>query len=101
LVGLMKCTGCDERCEVGILMHKLESENTRVYIAIGARPIEERPQLNRAKFDALKAYFDRQSESLESKIKIVPHKMVRDFSSCYAEVVRDVGALFSNRSGDK
>jgi hypothetical protein len=97
LVGLMRCTGCDERCEAGMLMRKLEPENTKVYIAVGARPIEERPQLDREKFDALEEYFEKQSESLESKIKIVPHKMVRDFSSCYAEVVRDVNTLFAGR----
>jgi hypothetical protein len=68
---------------------------------VGARPIEERPQLSREKFAALEAYFDRQSESLESKIKIVPHKMVKDFSSCYAEVIRDVDVLWAGHSGAK
>jgi hypothetical protein len=97
LVGLMRCTGCDERCEAGMLMRKLEPKNTKVFIAVGARPVEERPQLGRAKFDALKAYFDQQSKSLDSRIKIVPHRMVRDLSSCYAEVLRDVDALFSGR----
>jgi predicted metal-binding protein len=98
LVGLMKCTGCDGRCEAGMLMRKLEAENTKVYIAVGARPIEERPQLEREKFEALEEYFKKQSESLESKIRIVPHKMVRDFSSCYAEVIRDADVLFAGRS---
>jgi hypothetical protein len=97
LVGLMRCTGCDERCEAGKLMRELEPKKTRVYIAVGPRPIEERPQLDREKFKALEKYFDEQSESLESKIKIVPHKMVRDFSRCYAEVARDVNELFAGR----
>lgn len=101
LVGLMKCTGCDERCEAGMLMRKLEPENTKVYIAVGARPIEERPQLDRGKFGVLEEYFEKQSESLESKVKIVPHKMVRDFSSCYAEVAREVDVLFAGSSERK
>jgi len=101
LVGLMKCTGCDQKCEAGMLMRKLESKNTRVYIAIGAQPIKEKPQLSRGKIDVLKEYFKKQSESLESRIKIVPHKMVRDFSSCYAEVVRDVDMLLTGHSESK
>ncbi len=101
LVGLMRCNGCNQTCEVGMLMRKLEPKNTRVYIAVGAQPIKERPQLPREKFDVLKAYFDQQSESLESRIKIVPHKMVKDLGSCYAEVIKDVGTLLAGHSEEK
>ncbi len=99
LVGLMKCTGCDETCEVDVLRRKLEPEHTQVYIAMGCRLIEERRQLSQEKFAALEAYFSRQSESLKRKVKIVCHEMVRDLDKCYAEVIRDVDMLFATPDG--
>jgi len=94
LVGLMICTGCDERCEVDVLRRKLEPQGTRVCIALGCRPIEERKQLPGEKIAILQDYFDQQGKSLKFKIKIVPHEMVRSIDSCYAEVVKDVDMLF-------
>jgi len=99
LVGLMKCTGCDETCEVCTLMRKLEPEHTQVYIAMGCRPVEERRQLSQEQFPALEAYFNQQSESLKRKVKIVRHEMVKDFDKCYAEVIRDVDMLFATPDG--
>ena len=99
LVGLMKCTGCDETCEVGMLMRKLEPEHTQVYIAMGCRPIKERRQLSQEKFAALDAYFNQQSKSLKRKLKIVRHEMVKDLDKCYAEVIRDVDMLFATSHG--
>jgi hypothetical protein len=90
----MICTGCDETCEVDILRRKLEPEGTRVYIAFGRRPIDERKQLPQEKFTALQEYFSRQSKSLKCKIKVVPHEMVKNIASCYAEAIKDVEALF-------
>ena len=95
LVGLMICTGCDQRCEVGILRQKLEPEGIKVCMALGCRPVEERKQLPDEKIAILQDYFDQQGESLKSKIRIVPHEMVRSIDSCYAEVVKDVDMLFT------
>jgi hypothetical protein len=95
LVGLMKCTGCDETYEVGMLMRKLELEHTQVYIAMGCRPIEERHQISQEKFAALEAYFNQQSKSLKRKVRIVHHEMVKDLDKCYAEVISDVDMLFA------
>lgn len=95
LVGLMKCTGCDERCEVDMLMRRFELEHTQVCIAMGRRPVEERRQLSQEQFWALEAYFHQQSESLKRKVKIVRHEMVKDLDKCYAEVIRDADMLFA------
>lgn len=95
LVALMICTGCDETCEVDILRRKLEPEGTRVCIAMGRRPIEERKQLPLEKIDILQNYISQQSKSLKCKIKIVSHERVRSIDNCYAEVVRDADMLFT------
>ncbi|MHC4911460.1 MAG: hypothetical protein ACYTE5_00445 [Planctomycetota bacterium] len=95
LVGLMMCTGCDEACEVDVLRRKLEPECTRVCIAFGRRPIDERKQLSQEQLDTLQDYFTQQSKSLKCKIKIVPHEMVRNIASCYAEAIEDVESLFT------
>ncbi|MHC4464323.1 MAG: hypothetical protein ACYS6W_16750 [Planctomycetota bacterium] len=94
LVGLMMCTGCDETCEVDILRRKLEPEGTRIYIAFGRRPIDERKQLPQEKFAVLEDYFSQQCKSLKCKIKLVPHEMVKNIASCYAEAIKDVETLF-------
>ncbi len=95
LVGLMICTGCDEACGVDSLRRKLEPEGTRVCIAFGRRPIDERKQLPPDKFAALVEYFSRQNEASKTNIKIVSHEMVRDIARCYAEPIKKVNMLFS------
>ena len=101
LVGLMVCTGCDETCEVDILRRKLQPEHTRVYIALGGRPIEEKKQLAQRKIDILEYYFNQQCKSSKTKIKVVPHEMVKNIADCYAEVIEDADALFTTASEDK
>lgn len=101
LVGLMMCTGCDETCQVDILKRKLEPEGTRVYIAFGCRPIDERKQIPKENFAALEDYFSQQSNSLKCKIKIVPHEMVKSVDKCYAEAIKDVETLFKAPSEEK
>ena len=93
LVGLMMCTGCDETCEVDVLRRKLEPEHIRVCIALGRQPIEERKQLAPDKFAVLEDFSKQQRSSL--KFLIVPHKMVKNIASCYAEIIRDVDMLFA------
>jgi len=93
LVGLMMCTGCDERCEVDVLRRKLEPEGKQVCIALGRRPIKERKQLSQETIAILQDYFDQQDKSLKTSIRIVSHEMVRSIDSCYAEVVNDKDAL--------
>lgn len=95
LVGLMMCTGCDQTCEVDILRRKLEPEHTRVYIVLGCRPIDERRQLSQEKISILQDYFSQHCKSIESKIKIVSHEMVRNFESCYATVIENMEMLFA------
>ncbi len=94
LIGLMICTGCDERCEVDILRRRLEPENICVYIALGCRPIDERTQLSQEKISILQDYFNQQSESLKPKIKIVSHELIKRIENCYAKVIQDAESLF-------
>ena len=96
LVGLMMCTGCDERCEVDVLRRELEPEKTQVCIALGRRPIEERKQLPEDKITFLQDYFDQQGKSLKSRIKVVPDAMVRSIDNCYAEVIKEVDMLLTS-----
>ena len=93
LVGLTRCTGCDETCEVDVLRRKLEPEHAQVYIALGRRPIEERGQLPEEKFAALQAYFNQQAKSRKSRIEVVQHQMVKDLGKCYAEVISSIDML--------
>jgi len=95
LVALMMCTGCDQACEVDILRRRLEPELTRVYIALGPRPIDEKRQLPREKEAVLEEYFDQQNESLKCKIKIVSHEMIKSMGTCYAKVIKDAEMLFT------
>jgi hypothetical protein len=62
---------------------------------MGRRPIQEKRQLSQEGFAALEAYFNQQSKSLERKVKIVRHEMVKDVDKCYAEVIRDADILFA------
>ena len=93
LVGLTKCTGCDETCEVDVLRRKLEPEHAQVYIALGRQPVEERKQLPEEKFAALQVYFRQQGKSRKSGIEVVQHQMVKDLGKCYAEVISSTDML--------
>lgn len=95
LVGLMRCTGCDPDCDVCILKEKIEPEAGPVYIACGRRPVDERRQLPKEKIASLQEFFDQRCKSMECKIKVVPHEMVRNVAKCYAEPVKDVDMLFA------
>ena len=101
LVGLMVCTGCDQRCEVDMLRRKLEQEGTQVWVALSGRPVDERKQLPPEKLAALQEYISQHRESSKSKIKIVSHEMVKSIDNCYAEVVRDNRMLFATCSESK
>ncbi len=94
LVGLMFCTGCDQTCDVDILRRKLEPENTRIYIALGHRPIDERKKLSEEKISILQDYFSQQCCSLKSKIKLASHEMIKSIETCYAKIIKDVEMLF-------
>jgi hypothetical protein len=93
LMGLMMCTGCVEECEVYRLMEELESERTWVYVAFGFLPVDERRQLTAGKLAVLENYFNQRRKTTRSRIKIVGHEMVRNYATCYAEVIRDVNLL--------
>ncbi len=95
LVGLMICTGCDESCEVDVLRRKLEPEGKQVCIALGRRPIKERKQLSQETIAILQDYFDQQAKSLKTSIRIVSHEMVKSIEICYAEVIKEMDALFT------
>jgi len=101
LVGLMMCTGCDETCQVDVLRRKLEPEHTCVCIALGCRPTDERRQLPQEKISILEDYFSQQCKSLEFKIKVVSHEMVKSIENCYAKVIKDVEMLFMVPSEEK
>lgn len=101
MVGIMMCTGCDDSCEVNILRRKLEPEQTRVYIVLEQRPVKERKQLPQEKFLVLEEFFDQKSIASKCKIRIVPLKMVRDLSTCYAKPIKDTNVLFSADINEK
>lgn len=94
LVALMLCTGCDQTCQVDILRRKLEPQNTHVYIALGCRPIDERPQLSKEKIAIIEEYLTQQCKSSKSRIKLVSHKMIKSIENCYAKVIQNVETLF-------
>jgi hypothetical protein len=83
---------------VGILMRKLKPENTRVYIALGREPIEERKQLSEETFAVLQDYFKHRGKYLKFKIELVDHKMVKDLGKCYAETIISTDMLFADNS---
>lgn len=93
LMGLMLCNGCDEQCEVDILRRKWEPERTWVYVAFGFLPAAERKQLSKEKIAYLEDYFNRRRKTKTSRIKIVSSELVKDFATCYAEVIKDVELL--------
>ena len=95
LAGIMKCTGCDETCQVDVLRREVESNHTPVYIAMGRRPVDERRQLSDEKFASMESFFNQQNNSLACKTKIVHHEMVKNLDKCYAEVISDVDMLFA------
>ncbi len=93
LMGLMMCTGCDEKCQVDALMKKHALERTWVYVAFGFLPIDETQQLPNEKIAILEEYFNQRRKSSISRIKIVSHEMVKNYATCYAEVIRDLDLL--------
>lgn len=95
LMGLMMCTGCDEKCAVDVLAKKLEPERTWVYVAFGFLPRDERKQLSKEKISVLEDYFNRRRKSSESgsRIKIVDYGMLKNYATCYAEIIRDLDLL--------
>ena len=93
LMGLMMCTGCDEKCEIDALMKKLAPERTWIYVAFGFLPMDERKQLSKEKISILEDYFNQRRKSSRSRVKIVDHAMVRSYATCYAEVIRDLDLL--------
>jgi len=93
LLGLMMCTGCDKDCEVDIDFKKHEAERTWVYVAFGFLPVDEKPQLSYEKIEILEDYFNQRRRSPDSRIKILSHERVKNISTCYAEVIRDVGMV--------
>lgn len=93
LMGMMMCTGCSEDCEVNRLMRKLEPQRSWVYVAFGFQPVDERKQLSREKIVILEDYFNQRRKSSTSRVKIVGQEMVKNYATCYAEVIRDLDLL--------
>ncbi len=93
LLGMMMCTGCDENCEVDRIRRTLEPELTWIYVAFGFLPIKERKQLSPEQFAILEEYYNQRRKSSRSKIKIVSHELIKNISTCYAEVIKDVDML--------
>lgn len=93
LLGLMMCTGCDDKCDVNTLMVELAKEKTWIYVAFGYLPLEEKKQLTKEKIEILEDYFNQRRKSSKSKIKIVTQELVRDLTNCYGEVIMDSDML--------
>lgn len=91
--GLIMCTGCDDNCDVDKLMKKLEPERTWVYVALGFLPFEEKRQPIQEKILILENYFNQRRKSSKSRIKFVSSEMIKNISTCYAEMIKDVGML--------
>lgn len=100
LMGLMMCNGCDEDCEADKLRKKLEPQRTWIYVAFGFLPVKERKQPPGEKISILEDYFNQRRKSKTSRIKIVSHEMVKNFATCYAEVIRDVELLSLTPPGE-
>ncbi|MFH1159953.1 MAG: hypothetical protein V1733_03275 [bacterium] len=93
LSGLMMCTGCDEKCAIDKLMKELEKDRVWVYVAFGFFPVSERKQLSPEKISILEEYFNQRRKSSRSRIKIVSSEPIDSISTCFAEVIKDVGML--------
>jgi hypothetical protein len=93
LMGLMMCTGCNDKCEVDVLMKKYESERTWIYVAFGFLPSQERKKLSKEKISILEDYFNQRRKSTRSRIKIVSDEFVENYATCYAQVIRDLDLL--------
>ncbi|MCP4151217.1 MAG: hypothetical protein GY757_25970 [bacterium] len=89
MMGLMMCTGCHEDCDVDKLMKQYENQRVWVYVVFGFLPINERKQLAPEKLAVLEEYFNKRRKTKRSSIKFVSHEMVKDFATCYAEIIRD------------
>jgi hypothetical protein len=76
------------------MWYVFQSENTRVCIALGRRPVEERKQLPPEKFAVLEEFINQQSRSSKYPIKVVPQEMVKNLAKCYAEAIADAKMLF-------
>ena len=85
--------GCDETCEIEVMMRELESERTWIYIAYGYLPLDEKKQLSPEKIAILEAYFNQRRTSSSSRIKIVSHGGIKNIATCYAEIIRDMDML--------
>jgi len=93
LSGLLMCTGCDENCKADKLRNELAKKRIWVYVAFGFLPIGERTQPGEEKISILEDYFNQRRKSSSSKIKIISNEMIDNISTCYAEVIKDVGML--------
>ena len=101
MLGLMLCTGCDERCDVEKLHKKLEAERTWVYVAFSFFPVGKHRQLSDGQITALEDYFNQRRKSKTSRIKIVSGKMVLSLKHCYGEIIRDLDMLSLQQPASK
>ncbi len=93
LMGLAMCTGCDENCQVEKVRKKLEKERTWVYVAFGYLPNDEHKQLTKKQIAILEDFFNQRRKSSRTRIKIVSQELVKNFVTCYGEVIKDVNML--------
>lgn len=93
LQGLKMCNMCDTDCEIYKLFKTENSQRTYIYIAFGFLPLNKVKQLSEYQIKVLEDYFNERRKSSKSKIKIVSHKLVRNFENCYAETIKDVAML--------
>jgi len=93
LCGLMLCTGCDDACEIGKMMKKLEKRRTWIYVAFRFLPVKKRKKLTRQKVKNLEDYFNQLRKSTSSKVKFMSYELINNIANCYAEVIKDTGML--------
>jgi hypothetical protein len=62
-------------------------------VAFGFLPQAESNKLPKGKIAILEDYFNKRRRSKTSRIKIVSSEMVKDYATCYAEVIRDLDLL--------
>jgi hypothetical protein len=91
LMGLMMCTGCEKDCQVEKIQKELEKDRTWVYVAYGFLPSNEHKQLTKEKIALLEDFFNQGRHS--SNIKIVSQELVKNFSTCFGEIIKDVNLL--------
>ncbi|MGQ9603225.1 MAG: hypothetical protein ACUVUU_03345 [bacterium] len=98
-VGLMHCTGCDEKCHINILSRICEGQNVWIFAALA---YDENGEVDLAveNLEVLTDYFSGRLRTPGKKILVVPGSLRRDPNLCRGEMLKDVGMLSLTSEGN-